>query len=194
MSHNLPIPENPQLKITSRKLPHWELNGSIYHITFVTWERLELNESAREIVLNSCLFFHLKRYEIFAMVIMPDHVHLLIQPWAKSDPDGRQVNRRDACSTNYEGDANLTNDRREACSTEYWSLSSIMHSIKSYTAKQIPKVMKHIGTVWEDKSHDHIIRNYQEFQDTWQYIRQNPIQAGLAVNPEAYPFLWEFEK
>jgi REP element-mobilizing transposase RayT len=176
MSANLPISQNPYLKITTRKLPHWELNGSIYHITFVTWERLELKESAREIVLNSCLFFHLQRYEIFAMVIMPDHVHLLIQPWVKSDHDGREVNRRDACST------------------EYWSLSSIMHSIKSYTARQIPKVMKHIGTVWEDESHDHIIRNYQEFQDTWQYIRQNPVQAGLSANPETYPFLWESNK
>ncbi|MBD2387062.1 transposase [Cylindrospermum sp. FACHB-282] len=194
MSHNLPIPQNSQLKITSRKLPHWELNGSIYHITFVTWERLELNESAREIVLNSCLFFHLKRYEIFAMVIMPDHVHLLIQPWAKSDHDGRGVNRRPACSTDDEGEVNLINHRRDACSTEYWSLSSIMHSIKSFTGKQITKVMKHIGTVWEDESHDHIIRNYQEFQDTWQYIRQNPVQAGLSVNPEAYSFLWESEK
>lgn len=194
MSDNLPIPQNPQLKITSRKLPHWELNGSVYHITFVTWERLELNESAREIVLNACLFFHLKRYEIFAMVIMPDHVHLLIQPWVKSEHDGRGVNRRDACSTDDEGEVNLINHRRDACSTEYWSLSSIMHSIKSFTAKQIPKVMKHIGTVWEDESHDHIIRDYQEFQDTWQYIRQNPVQAGLSVNPEAYPFLWESDK
>jgi hypothetical protein len=54
--------------------------------------------------------------------------------------------------------------------------------------------MKHIGTVWEDESHDHIIRDYQEFQDTWQYIRQNPVQAGLSANPETYPFLWESNK
>ncbi len=179
MSQDLPIKQNSNLKISRRKLPHWQLDGSVYHITFVTWKRLELNESARQVVLNSCLFFNLKRYEIFAMVIMPDHVHLLIQPWIKSECYGRESdfksNRQDACSTNK----------------EYWSLSSITHSIKSYTAKQIPKVMKHIGTVWEDESHDHIIRNEREFKDTWEYIRLNPVKAGISGTPEAYPFLWE---
>lgn len=94
------------------------------------------------------------------MVVMPDHAHLLIGPWAKSQ-------------------------------TEYWSLSSIMHSLKSYTSKQIPKVMKHKGKVWEDESHDHIIRDDREFQYTWEYIRENPVKAGLSATPEAYPFFWE---
>jgi REP element-mobilizing transposase RayT len=74
---------------------------------------------------------------------------------------------------------------------EYWSLSSILHSIKSYSAKQIPKVMKHIGTVWQDERYDRIIRNDEEFLNTWEYIRQNPVKASLAKTPEDYPFLWQ---
>lgn len=167
MAHNLPISQNPNLKITGRKLPHWELNGSVYHMIFVTCERLKLTESARQLVLNSCKFFHQKRYEIFVAVIMPDHAHLLIQPWEK------------------------VRDKQDVCIREYWSLSSITHSIKSYTAKQIPKIMKHIGTVWEEESYDRIIRDNQEFQNTWEYIRQNPVKAGLSATPEAYPFFWE---
>ncbi|MDY6804236.1 MAG: transposase [Cyanobacteriota bacterium] len=172
---------NAKLKVTRRKLPHWQLDGSVYHITFVTWERLELNEPARKLVLDSCLFFNLKRYEVFAAVIMTDHVHLLIQPWQKlGNNNGWQLgdnhHRRDACSTGF---------------TEYWSVSSIMHSIKSFTSKQIPKVMKHIGTVWEDESHDHIIRDERDFLNTWEYIRQNPVKAGLSAIPEAYPFFWQ---
>ncbi len=74
---------------------------------------------------------------------------------------------------------------------EFWSLSSIMHSLKSYSAKQVPKVMKHIGTVWQSERYDRISRNDREFRDTWEYIRQNPVQAGLSATPEEYPFFWQ---
>ena len=74
---------------------------------------------------------------------------------------------------------------------EFWSLSSILHSIKSYSANQIPKVMKHIGTVWQDERYDHIVRNEQELQYFWKYIRQNPVKAELSNIPEEYPFLWQ---
>ncbi|MBL1211513.1 MAG: transposase, partial [Geminocystis sp. GBBB08] len=63
------------LKIKRRFLPHWELDGSIYFITFNTYQHLELNLCAREIVLNCCLFFDKSRnqndnrYHTFAIVI-----------------------------------------------------------------------------------------------------------------------------
>lgn len=152
--------QESRLKIYHRRLPHWELDGAVYFITFNTWEKLELNLEAREIVLNSCLFFNNKRYQIFVLVVMTNHVHLLIQPLLKSEK-------------------------------EYWSLSSIMNSIKSYSAKQIPKVMNHIGIVWQNERYDRIVRNEQEFQQFWEYIRQNPVKAGLSSAPEDYPFFWQ---
>jgi putative transposase len=149
-----------ELKISHRNLPHWELEGSIYFITFNTWEKLELTPAARQVVLDSCKFFDGQRYQIFCLVVMRDHVHMLIQPLVKSEG-------------------------------KLWSLSSILHSMKSYSSKQIPKVMKHIGTVWQDERHDHIVRDEREFQVFWEYIRQNPIKAGLSVTPEEYPFFWQ---
>jgi REP element-mobilizing transposase RayT len=165
-SHSFGLKNDSELQIQKRCLPHWELAGSVYFVTFNTWEKLELTHEAREIVLNCCLFFdnsqqkNQVRYHTFALVIMPDHVHWLIQPLPKSE-------------------------------TEYWSLSSILHSIKSYSSKQIPKVMKHIGIVWQDERHDRIMRDHQEFLNTWHYIRQNPVKANLVKTPEDYPFLWE---
>jgi len=149
-----------QLKVTYRNLPHWELEGAVYFITFNTWEKLELTPAARQVVLNACKFFDRQRYQIFCLVVMPDHVHMLMQPLEKSDH-------------------------------KFWSLSSILHSMKSYSSKQIPKVMKHIGTVWQDERHDHIVRDEREFQVFWEYIRQNPVKAGLSVTPEEYPFFWQ---
>ena len=55
-----------------------------YFVTFCTWERQELNLAARQVVVEACQRFHGERYAIFAGVVMPDHVHLLIQPWLKN--------------------------------------------------------------------------------------------------------------
>ena len=150
----------PKFRMTERRLPHWELDGAVYFVTFNTWEKLELTPEARQIVLDACLFFDRQRYNIFVLVVMPDHVHLLIQPLQKANQ-------------------------------ELWALSSIMKSIKGYSAKQIPQVMKHIGTIWQDERFDRIIRDQTEFQSTWEYIRQNSVKAGLSPTPEAYPFFWQ---
>ena len=143
-----------------KNLPELEIKGSTYFVTFVTWERLELPPEARKVVLDSCLFFHNQRYQLFVAAIMPDHVHLLIKPFRKS-------------------------------LSEYWSLGSILHSVKSYSSKQIPKVIKYIGKVWQDGRYDEMIRDREQFLGTWEYIRQNPVQAGLSNSPEEYPFFWE---
>jgi len=147
-------------RVSQRRLPHWELNGAVYFITFNTWEKLELSPAARQVVLDACLFFNGQRYQVFVLVVMPDHVHLLIQPLPKSE-------------------------------LSFWTLSSIMNSIKGYSAKQIPLVMKHIGIIWQDERYDRIIRSKAEFQNTWEYIRHNPVKAGLSSTPESYPFLWQ---
>jgi hypothetical protein len=54
--------------------------------------------------------------------------------------------------------------------------------------------MKHIGTVWQDERYDRIIRNDQEFQNTWEYIRQNPVKSGLSATPEEYPLFWQLSE
>jgi REP element-mobilizing transposase RayT len=158
----IPMTE-PKLKIKQRDLPHWEMDGSVYFITFNTWKRLELTPAARQVVMDACKFFDNQRYHIFTLVVMPDHVHMLMQPLPK-------------------------------CDREFWSLTSIMHSIKSYSAKQIPKTMPHIGVVWQSERYDHIIRNQQEFENIWEYIRQNPVKAELSNTPESYPFFWQVVK
>ena len=37
---------------------------------------------------------------------------------------------------------------------EYWSLGNIVHSIKSYSSKQVGKAMNHIGIVWQDEGRE----------------------------------------
>ncbi|MFH1941915.1 MAG: transposase [bacterium] len=68
-----------ELQITKRNLPHWTLEGSVYFVTF----RLKtgmLSYEERKIV-----FCHITRgngrfYALIAVMVMPDHVHLLFKP------------------------------------------------------------------------------------------------------------------
>jgi REP element-mobilizing transposase RayT len=64
---------------SARNLPHWQIGGSTYFVTIRT-KGLELPLEARAIVLEACRHFDGSRYNLWSAVVMPDHVHLLIQP------------------------------------------------------------------------------------------------------------------
>src|SRR2546423_15508139 len=67
------------LTIARRNLPHWEAGGSIYFVTFRSI-RGPLPDEALELLERRIYEGHDKWYRLFAGVIMPDHVHFIIQP------------------------------------------------------------------------------------------------------------------
>ena len=72
-------PVREELQITRRNLPHWQIGGSIYFITFRT-RQLTLPSEARRLVIQACRHFDGQRYVLWVALAMPDHVHLLLQP------------------------------------------------------------------------------------------------------------------
>jgi REP element-mobilizing transposase RayT len=66
-----------------RNLPHWRSEGATY---FVTWRiargQPDLDASERTAVSQAICHFHLVRYELFAWVVMNDHVHVVLIPFA----------------------------------------------------------------------------------------------------------------
>ena len=78
------LPDGPAgAKYWKRRLPHYEQPHGIYHVTFSTRERRVLTPPARTIVLNALQHFHGQRYQLLAACVMPDHVHVLLQPMIK---------------------------------------------------------------------------------------------------------------
>ena len=75
-----------ELVVTRRNLPHWELGGSTYFLTYRCIEDVTLNEVARSIVLDNWRYWHGKRYLLHAAVVMPDHVHILTTPKSEYRP------------------------------------------------------------------------------------------------------------
>src|SRR4030095_868913 len=60
-----------------RRLPHFEKPWAIYAVTLTIARRRTLSPQVRTIVLNAWRHFHNARYELFAICVMPDHVHAL---------------------------------------------------------------------------------------------------------------------
>jgi REP element-mobilizing transposase RayT len=55
-----------------------------------------------------------------------------------------------------------------------WTLSEILHTWKSYTAKQINRELGQTGPFWQKESFDHIVRSEAALTHFTRYIRDNP--------------------
>jgi Rad3-related DNA helicase/REP element-mobilizing transposase RayT len=60
------------------------------------------------------------------------------------------------------------------------TLSEILHSWKSFTAKQINAALGREGKVWQDESFDNIVRDEAALGNFSAYIQENPAKARLA--------------
>ena len=68
----------------SRNLPHLQRRQSTLFVTFATRKRWVLPEAVRAAVLKHCLHDDGEKLQMHAVVIMPDHVHLLFSPLANA--------------------------------------------------------------------------------------------------------------
>jgi putative DNA methylase len=67
-------------------------------------------------------------------------------------------------------------------------LPGIMHSIKSYSAKEANKLLGRTGQFWQHESFDRYIRSRKHFVAVVKYIEENPVKAGLCSSPEGWKF------
>jgi RecG-like helicase/REP element-mobilizing transposase RayT len=147
-----------------RRLPHFERPWAKYMITVATRNHRVLSDKARDLVLESVLCWKDRRYELYAACVMPDHLHLLIEPMIEREGDsGKSV---------------------------FFSLTKILHSIKSFTANRINTVEHAAGVVWETESFDRVIRSETDLQEKFQYITRNPWDAGVVKPGADYPWVW----
>jgi REP element-mobilizing transposase RayT len=71
------------------------------------------------------------------------------------------------------------------------NLSEIIRSVKTFSARTINARRGIKGVLWQDERYDRIIRDETELLQKWQYLRNNPVERGLAPSPEDYPWLYE---
>lgn len=105
---------------------------------------LKRNEMA-ELVAQTLSFWDNERYLLADWVVMPNHVHAIVQPLGE------------------------------------WTLSNILQSWKSYTARKANLLLERSGVFWQRESYDHWIRSDEEKAKIAAYIRRNPVKAKLCM-------------
>ena len=68
-----------------RRLPHIQPDHKIFFVTFSTYQRWTLPATARNIVLRTCVEGHGKKFDLQALVVMPDHAHLALTPLVRTE-------------------------------------------------------------------------------------------------------------
>jgi REP element-mobilizing transposase RayT len=176
----------------TRRLPHWELEGAVYFLTFrladslparalVEWEaelsaskrpateiareRFRRMERALDAGRGSCALAH---SEIAQTVVEnlrhfdPSRYHLLA--WCVMPNHVHVV-------------AQLASEI---------SLAKVLLSWKSYTARRANTILGRSGVFWQREYFDRIIRDAAHLGRAVRYVRDNPAKAGL----KDWPWVW----
>lgn len=105
---------------------------------------------AAGIVADSLRNFDGRRYVLHAWCVMPNHVHVVVEPIGR------------------------------------FLLPGILHSWKSYSAKEINQLTRSHGQLWQAEYYDHLIRDEADYLHALEYVAGNPIKAGF----RNWPWVW----
>lgn len=124
-----------------------------------------LSPPAGDVVLDRCIYGHMKKFNLHAAVVMPDHVHSILTP--------------------------LTDMKRRRIYPLYEILRTLKScSAKSCSARAINTQTRHEGRLWQEESFDHVLRSSESLDAKVAYLLANPVRKGLARVPEEYPWIW----
>ena len=150
--------------------------SGLYYLTFqvVDWIDIFTRQIYRDIVIDSFKYsMENKGFQLFWYVIMSNHIHLI---------------------------ANSSNER----------LSDTVGDIKKFTSKKIIKTIQSISEsrrewllnrfqfnakqhsrnenfqVWTHENHAIYLYSPEFIAEKLEYLHQNPVRAGIVVNPEDY--------
>ncbi|MGB8804697.1 MAG: transposase [Chthoniobacterales bacterium] len=80
------------------------------------------------------------------------------------------------------------------CASEYdvKTLSDFMREWKSWTSRRVnallPRPTTAATTLWQREFFDHILRSNESYAQKWDYVRDNPVRAGLVSSAEDWPY------
>lgn len=149
-----------------RRLDLAWIEPSLYFVTTCTQDRQQTltQESVVGILVEEWRAAR-DRYgwSVGRYVVMPDHVHFFCAP----EPDAKQ-------------------------------LSQFIGGWKTWTSRRIHKLLRPQPTaaataLWQREFFDHLLRSSMSYDEKWNYVRDNPVRAGLVGAAENWPYAGELE-
>ncbi len=146
----------------------WRVEGGMYFLTVVTHERCPIFAEgwARRLLRRAIAEARkLRPFEIVAVVLMPDHFHMLCQlPDGDDDFSTRLGSIKHAFTRAY-----LTAGGQEGAT----SAGRQRHRNRG---------------VWQKRFHEHCIRDDRDFTRHVEYIHYNPVKHGRVDSPAKWPW------
>jgi putative transposase len=68
------------------------------------------------------------------------------------------------------------------------TLSQFLGKWKEWTAKYAARRLNVAVPLWQPEFFDHVFRSSESYDQKWQYVRDNPIRAGLATSADDWTY------
>jgi REP element-mobilizing transposase RayT len=72
-------------------------------------------------------------------------------------------------------------------------LPVFMQRWKEWSSKRMTRELGLSGTIWQEEFFDHILRSSESYSQKWDYVRENPVRAGLVESSDQWPYQGEIE-
>lgn len=190
------------------------LNGCVYFITTNTHRRFPYFAEpllCELFIADLHLAQSLKKFILHGYVILPDHVHLLIEPASLANISAIMHNIKRNFSHNanvmmgvihledmplhIEGDDNYRRLRKNS-PPYYQQLPNwnVLEKLRrDFLVKYPHPILEFPMFKWQKSFHDHIIRSDKDYLRHVQYIRNNPFKHGIIRQGETYPWTWSWD-
>jgi putative transposase len=142
------------------------IDAPIYFVTTCTRHRKPVlaRENVAKVLIDEWRAAHDRHgWCVGRYIIMPDHVHFFCRPELNAKPLPQFVG--------------------------FW---------KSYTSRKMralgrPRSAPAATTLWQREFFDHVLRSSESYSEKWNYVRDNPVRAGLVSTAEEWKFAGELE-
>lgn len=71
------------------------------------------------------------------------------------------------------------------------SLSLLVGKWKEWTARYATERLSYPAPLWQPEFFDHVLRNGESYDQKWEYVRNNPVRAGLVEVSEDWKYQGE---
>lgn len=74
------------------------------------------------------------------------------------------------------------------------TLPTFLQAWKQWTSKRIARELNCSQPVWQEEFFDHVLRSAESYGQKWDYVRENPVRAGLVSRADEWPWQGEIER
>ena len=68
-----------------------------------------------------------------------------------------------------------------------------MQAWKQWTSKRLARELSLSGNLWQEQFFDRVLRSTESYSQKWDYVKENPVPAGLVAGAEDWPWQGEID-